>query len=112
MAKYSKRADGRYCTTITVTLDGEKKKKTIYGKTVREVDDKIAELRAQANKGVVVDDRNITLGEWAELWLKLYKANKSVNTVQMYSVAVGHIKKALDDTRLSQLKKYMLQKIF
>ena len=27
MAKYSKRADGRYSIAITVTLDGEKKKK-------------------------------------------------------------------------------------
>lgn len=109
MAKYSKRADGRYCTTITVTLDGEKKKKTVYGKTVREVDDKIAELRASSNKGVVVDDRSTTLAEWAETWYNLYKANKSVNTQQMYSVAVRHIVKALGTYRLSDLKKHMLQ---
>ena len=53
MAKYSRRADGRFCTTITVLIDGEKKKRTIYGKTVRELDDKGAEVRAQANRGGV-----------------------------------------------------------
>ena len=111
MAKYSKRADGRFCTTITVLIDGEKKKRTIYGKTVRELDDKVAEVRAQANRGGVVDDRAVTLGEWAELWLSLYKANKSINTVQMYTVAVGHIKNALGSIRLSALKKHMLQNL-
>ena len=109
MAKYSKRADGRYCTTITVTIDGEKKKKTVYGKTVREVDDKVAEIRASSNKGIVVDDRSVTVQEWADMWYNLYKANKSVNTQQMYSVAMNHIVKELGTYRLSDLKKHMLQ---
>lgn len=110
MAKYSKRADGRYCTTITVTLDGEKKKKTVYGKTVREVDDKVAELRASSNKGVVVDDRSTTLAELAERWLARKEIEVEANTYAGYENCVRvHIIPKIGETRLKDLKKHHLQ---
>lgn len=111
MAKYKKRSDGRYVTSIMLNLDGEKKKKYVYGKTIKEVDDKIAELRSQANKGIVVDDRSITLAQWAQMWYSLYKSNKSANTQEMYSLMVKHIVNKLGDYRLADLKKYMLQEL-
>lgn len=112
MAKYAKRADGRYCTTITLPLDGEKKKKTIYGKTIREIDDKIAELRAQANKGIVVDDRGVTLQEWAEQWLSSKKNMVSFNTYSGYENCVNvHIIPRIGELRLKELKKHHLQNI-
>ena len=110
MAKYSKRADGRYCTSITVTLDGEKKKKTVYGKTVREVDDKIAELRSSSNKGVVVDDRSTTLAELAERWLARKKVEVELNTYVGYENCVNvHILPKIGKFRLKDLKKHHLQ---
>lgn len=110
MAKYSKRADGRYCTSITVTLDGEKKKKTVYGKTVREVDDKIAELRSSSNKGVVVDDRSTTLAELARRWLSRKEIEVEANTYAGYENCVNvHIVPKIGDTRLKDLKKHHLQ---
>ena len=110
MAKYSKRADGRYCTTITVTLDGEKKKKTVYGKTIREVDDKVAELRALSNKGVVVDDRSTTLEELAEHWLSRKKIEVELNTYAGYENCVKvHILPKIGKLRLKDLKKHHLQ---
>lgn len=110
MAKYSKRADGRYCTSITVTLDGEKKKKTVYGKTVREVDDKIAELRSSSNKGVVVDDRSTTLAELARRWLARKEIEVEANTYAGYENCVNvHIVPKIGDTRLKDLKKHHLQ---
>ena len=45
MAKYKKRKDSRYCTSIT--LD---KKYLVYGKTCKEVDKKIIELKVRYEK--------------------------------------------------------------
>ena len=112
MAKYKKRADGRYSNSITITVDGVKKQRTVYGKTVREVDDKIAELRAQANKGAVVDDRSVTFTEWAEVWLNHKRSNVTYNTFSGYENCVRvHILPAIGDKRLKEIKKYHLQKI-
>lgn len=107
MAKYKKRKDGRYATTVTVSYDtnGKRKQRTIYGKTIRELDDKLAEIKSQLNKGIVIDDEGLTVGEWAEQWLNLYKADVEHNTLAMYRNAVDkHIKKALGSLRLSALK--------
>ena len=112
MAKYSRRADGRYEAAVTIIIDGEKKKKHLYAKTVRELDDKIAEVRAQANRGGVVDDRAVTLGEWAELWLERKKLSVSYNTYHGYENSVRvHIVPMLRDIRLKDLKKHHLQSV-
>ena len=107
MAKYKKRKDGRYSTSITVGYDANRKRKQkiIYGKTIREVDEKIAEIKAQLNKGIVIDDKGLTVEQWAERWLELYKSNVEYNTYEMYRNAVEkHINKALGGIKLSTLK--------
>ena len=40
MAKYKKRADGRYATTVTANINGQAVKKYVYGRTIKDVDDK------------------------------------------------------------------------
>lgn len=114
MAKYKKRADGRYATSIQVghRSDGKPKLKTLYGKTIRELENKVAEFKSLQNKGIVVDDKSLTLGEWAKKWLELYKKNKSYNTYEMYRNAVGtHIIPTIGNMRLGSLKKHMLQEL-
>ena len=48
MAKYKKRPDGRYATSTIVgyTDDGKPKRKTLYGRTIMELDKKVALLDA------------------------------------------------------------------
>ena len=47
MAKYKKRPDGRYATSTIVgyTDDGKPKRKTLYGRTIMELDKKVAEFK-------------------------------------------------------------------
>ena len=85
MQKYKKRADGRYCKQILVGYqpDGKRKMKTLYGKTIKEVEKKERELREQIESGINVID-NITVGEWADIWLKTFKSNIANNTYTRY----------------------------
>ena len=41
MARYKKRSDGLYQKQITVTVDGKKKQKCFYAKTIPELNQKI-----------------------------------------------------------------------
>lgn len=73
--KYTKRADGYYSTRVYLgTVDGKKKYKQIYGKTVKEVSQKEAEVRQQLNIGLDLLNTD-SFGFWCDRWLKS-KENK------------------------------------
>ena len=54
MAKYKKRKDGRYATTVTVSYDtdGKRKQRTIYGKTSGRI--KNVQVKAFAKSAYVI----------------------------------------------------------
>lgn len=114
MAKYKKRPDGRYATSAIIgyTDDGKPKRKTIYGRTIMELDKKVVDFKSLQNKGIVINDENISLSVWAEKWLELYKKDKSYNTYQMYSCTIhNHIIPTLGAIRLNALKKSQIQAV-
>lgn len=86
MAKYTKRADGRYQARVTVGRDenGKRKIKSLYGKTIKELDGKLVEYKSLQNKGIVVSGNKITLKEYSQKWLKAYKQGFEYNTYEMY----------------------------
>lgn len=112
MPKYKKRSDGRYATSIITgyTDNGKPKRKVLYGKTIIELEKNVADFKSLQNRGIVIDDKGITLGEWAHIWLKLYKSDKAYNTVQMYTnIVENYIIPELGAVRLSALKTYLVQ---
>jgi len=113
-AKYKKRADGRYSTHVAIGVkdDGKPLRRTIYAKTIRELEEKAAELRRQVGTGTVVNDGGITVGEWADLWITTYKSSVSYNTQRMYSLIVeNYIKTTIGYMKLKDVKTIHLQRI-
>lgn len=108
-----KRADGRYCKQILVGYkpDGKRIMKSIYGKTIKEVEKQERELRNQIDSGLVISTKqNITLAEWADLWLNTYKNNVSYNTKAMYVNAIQvHINPTLGNIPVSKIKPVQIQ---
>ena len=51
MAKYKKRADGRYSTSVIIgyTEDGTARRKILYGRTIAELDKNVAEFKSLRN---------------------------------------------------------------
>lgn len=114
MAKYKKRPDGRYATSAIIGYDenGKPKRKVIYGRTIMELDKKVADFKSLQNKGIVIDDGGMTVQQWSEKWLELYKADKAYNTYMMYKRTVdNHITPNLGTIRLSALKKHQIQEL-
>ena len=81
-AKYKKRSDGRYLVQIQTGFDenGKQKFKNIYAKTIPELEKKINTFKYNLNRGIVVDDQNLTFKEWANNWLDTYKTNVTTRT--------------------------------
>lgn len=109
-----KRADGRYQGYITdgYTETGKPKRVYVYATTQRELTAKLAELRVQAEKGVVISDNNVTVEKWANEWLETYKQGVEYNTVRMYEGAIrNHIITGLGNIKLKDLKTHNIQKL-
>lgn len=114
MAKYKKRADGRYSTSVIIgyTEDGTARRKILYGRTIAELDNNVAEFKSLKNKGIIIDDKNLTVAQWAEKWLELYKKDKAYNTYACYQRTIdAHIIPNLGDIRLGALKQNHVQKL-
>lgn len=114
MAKYKKRPDGRYATSTIVGYDdnGKPKRKTLYGRTIMELDKKVAEFKSLQNKGIIINDEGMTVEQWGKKWLELYKSAKEYNTYTMYqNVLNKHIIPQLGDIRLNALKSHHIQEL-
>lgn len=91
MPRYKKRADGRYQTNVRIGTqpNGKPKYKTIYARSQTELERKVREFKGNLDKGIIITDNNITLGEWALKWFSAYKGATEINTKAMYSNAVN-----------------------
>src|SRR5918994_115485 len=65
----SRRKDGLYMARYTVQTPTGSKRKTLYGKTRREVDEKLTKAKADRDGGLVFDADNLKLGEYLGRWL-------------------------------------------
>jgi integrase len=101
----TKRKDGRYMARYTVHTPGGPKRKTIYGKKYKDIEQKLAEAKGDAARGMVYDDENMTVSEWLATWLQdSVKGNVGPGTYHQYGVHVRHhIIPALGRVKLSRL---------
>ena len=83
--KMKKRKDGRYAKQVTIGLkDGKPIRKTIYGKTQKELDKKYRDFMNLKDKGIIIREENMTFQELSELWL----TNEKVGRIKEQSVKV------------------------
>ncbi|MFE9608194.1 tyrosine-type recombinase/integrase [Streptomyces sp. NPDC006012] len=82
----TKRKDGRYMGRAYVTnTDGNHVRKTVYGSTWDEANEKLGKLQDQERNGIPVPSRTWTLGEWLPYWLEhIVKPEREHNTYAKY----------------------------
>ena len=101
---------------ITIGRDpgtGKQKRKTFTGSTQKEVLEKMQAAAVQVNEGTYFEPAKITLGEWLDIWLKDYCADKKYQTVKHYTAQCNtHIKPALGATKLSMLTAPQIQSFY
>lgn len=109
-----RRGDGRWVGSIDVGwTNGRRKRKVIYGKTRREVAEKMkVALRAQQQGSLAVDERQ-TLGQYLEWWLDNAARNTvRASTLESYSEKIRlHVLPSLGHVRLSRLTPAHLQQL-
>jgi integrase len=99
------KGSGLYMARYTVHTPTGPKRKTLYGKTRREVDEKLTRAKVDRDTGFVFDADNLTLGNYLDRWI-----NDSVRdtvrqrTWERYEQIVRvHIKPALGRVKLKNI---------
>lgn len=108
------RADGNYSKQITIGRkpDGKPIRKTIYAKTIKELEQRAAEYERQLRHGTLSSNEKITFAELASLWVKDYTPNASEKTRKEYNgLLKNHVNPVIGGYRIIDLKKHDLQAI-
>lgn len=101
----TKRKDGRYMARYTVQTPDGPKRKTIYGKGYREVENALAKARGDAARGLIFDAGSLTVGEWLDRWLRDAVADtvRPVTFDKYEQMVRNHVKPSLGRLKLSAL---------
>ena len=104
----TKRSDGRWTARISLGYgtDGKRIRRDVYGKTKREVQDKLAELQQRKTSGTLGDLSQMKVGEFLNRWLAdEVKPSRQRKTYGRYEGLVRlQISPWIGGVRLQQLK--------
>lgn len=80
------RGDGRWCGALYVTeADGRRIRRRVYGKTRKEAETKLVELRSKAETGVPMTPAHLTVEAYLNEWLRQIVAPRvRPNTLAAY----------------------------
>ena len=111
------RSDGRWEARYSAGFNpknGKQIRKSIYGKTRREVTKKLNQVLVDLDNGTYIDETNCTLSEWLEEWLDVYvRPNVKPYTLDSYTrICNNHIKPALGRIKLAELSPLQVQKFY
>ena len=111
-----KRPDGRWEARYTTGFDpktGRQIQRSIYGKTQKEVRQKLNQVTAEIDAGDYLEPSGMKLRDWLDSWLADYSGDKKYSTMKHYRAACEtHIKPHLGDVPLSKLNAVMVQKFY
>lgn len=110
------RADGTWEARFIVGHDpgtGKPVRKSVYGKTQKEVRQKLAQAVAAVDNKAYREPCKMTLGEWLDIWADTYLEGVKPRTVKIYKDDIRlHIKPYLAAVKLGELDTHTVQKYF
>ena len=111
MGKFTKQKSGLYRTTIQLGYkpDGKPLKKYLSAPTIKELEQKVFDAKSDLASGLILSD-NTTFGSYADKWLNIYKANKSIQTKNMY-IRVFNYFSDIWDVPIKKVNRMMIQQI-
>jgi integrase len=111
------RPDGSWEARISIGTNpgtGKPERKSVYGKTQKEVRQKLTEIQKAVDSGTYQAPNKITVSEWMDEWRKTFCAVKvKPLTLSSYEVAIRtHINPAIGSLRLQAVKGLHIQKLY
>src|SRR5689334_15867729 len=82
---YQRESDGRWCSTVDLGwVDGKRKRKVIYGKTRKEVAEKLKVMLRDQQQGLPVATERQTVAQYLATWLESARPKLRASTHTRY----------------------------
>ena len=98
-----------------VTPSGTEKQiqKSVYGKTQKEVRQKLTAITAEIDNGTYQEPCKMTVNDWLDIWLKDYQIGVKDSTAYLYErQAKLYLRPALGNIPLETLKAHTVQRLY
>lgn len=111
MARFTKNEKGLYRTGVVIGYDenGKIKRKWLSARTIAEMEKKIAEVKAAISSGRNLLDDDVRFDDYVNMWFETYKANRGINTRQMYQHLIKCQFESLYHLRVREIRPMHLQ---
>src|SRR4051794_5461360 len=110
------RNDGRWVARIAAGYDGDGKRlrRTVYGKTKKEVQDELTKLQHRKSTGTLAATSKVTVGQYVDRWLDdVVRLTVRRSTHSRYAQLVkNHVKPRIGGVRLQRLTAGDVQGIY
>ena len=110
------RKDGRWVGTISLGSDsnGKRKRKTVYGASKREAQQKLRQIQTQVDLGHVVEPSSLTLQEYLTRWLEhVAKPRVAPSTYDRYGLHLKkHVIPHIGAVKLTKLTSYHVEQLY
>ena len=110
------RPDGRWEARYTLGIDpgtGKQIQKSVYGKTQKEVRQKLTAITAEIDNGTYQEPCKMTVNDWLDIWLKDYQIGVKDSTAYLYErQAKLYLRPALGNISLETLKVHTVQRLY
>ncbi|MBQ9270160.1 MAG: tyrosine-type recombinase/integrase [Oscillospiraceae bacterium] len=111
-----KRSDGRWEARYSVGFNpetGKQIQKSIYGKSQKDVQQKLHQILAEIDNGDYIEAEKITVGQWLDIWLRDYTINLKPATMSVYEEHVRvHLKPYLGNVMMDKLTPQRVQRLY
>lgn len=108
-----KRKDGRYAKQVTVGVkNGKPIKKTVYGKTIKEVEKNYREMMLLVDKGVILNHEGITVTELKNEWYRIRLEGKlKTNSIHAYKSIFKRIDESIGEMKVKDVSMYTVESL-
>ncbi len=111
------RADGRWCATITIGYgeDGKRRRRTVFGKTKKDVQANLAKLASQKLDGTLGEPSKLTVAQFLRRWIEDTKRPPNVRYTTYVSytgLLKNHIAPYIGGIRLSRLNAVQVRGLY
>src|SRR4051812_4628927 len=108
------RCQGRYMARVDLGWqDGKRVRKTVYGKTEREVIGKLKKLTVAEATGTMVVGATVTVSQWMDRWYEDARPQLKINTRKTYvSKIENYIKPHIGHYKLDRLQPEHVRKVY
>ncbi len=108
-----KRKDGYFQIQVDCGYDefGKRKRKTIYGKTQRELERKVTDFKVKLQSGMISNKKPITFEQMANLWIEKHTLNRSQSTIKRYKSVIRNQLPPLLPMKLNKISTGTIQEL-